>query len=136
MGSSGSLPRMKTLCVLAALTLTSAAHADGESGLYLGVGVGQFNVEMDDADDLGPIVDDFDSDDSSFKLFGGWRFFRFLAVELDYVDFGGPNESVNGFNVEAEVSGFAPYVVGTLPLGPFELSAKAASAPGLHSSNV
>lgn len=95
-------------------------------GLYIGAGVGQFNVEIDDVEDL--TDQDFDSDDTSLKLFGGWRFSPFFAAELAYIDFGGPEDTINvlGTDVktEVEISGFAPYLVGTLPLGIFELFAK------------
>ncbi|MBX5461270.1 MAG: porin family protein [Steroidobacteraceae bacterium] len=112
-----------------ALTLLSCAvpacFADNDSGLYLGAGVGQFNVKVNNVDDIGPIVSQFDSDDTSFKAFGGWRFGRYIAAELAYIDFGGPDDDVDGVNVKAELDGFAPYVVGTLPLGPLEVFAKA-----------
>jgi hypothetical protein len=52
---------------------------------------------------------------------------RFLAFELDYINLGEPSgEIVPGFNVDASIDGFAPYVVATLPLGAyFEVYARA-----------
>jgi OOP family OmpA-OmpF porin len=118
---------MRTKAILAAgalIALATAAHADEKKGLYIGAGLGQFNVNVDNASDIAAAVGDFDSDDTSFKVFGGWRFAPFIAVELDYIDFGGPDDQLGGVNVKAEVKGGAPYVVGTLPLGPIELFAK------------
>jgi len=106
------------LCV--ALLGASAAWADNESGLYLGGGVGQFNVEVEDVGQ-----DTFDGDDDAFKAFVGWRFNPYLAIEFDAYDFGNPKDDVDGFDVETDISGYAPYVIGTLPLGFLELSAKA-----------
>ena len=106
-----------------------AAQADdavGESGFYFGGGVGEYAVEIDDFDDVTTTIEEYDSDDTAYKLFGGWRANRNLALELAYVNLGSPEDEIlpDTF-VETETDGFAPYVVGTLPLGPFELFAKA-----------
>jgi hypothetical protein len=98
----------------------TSANADNEKGLYIGAGLGQFNVEVDDLDDAANTVSEFDEDDTSWKIFGGWRFNPYIAVELDYIDFGGPSSG----GTEIAVKGFAPYLVGTLPLGIFELFAQ------------
>jgi len=111
--------------LLVFLGLASTASADEEKGFYLGAGFGQFNVEADDIDDIGPIVQEFDSNATSFKMFGGWRFNRYLAAELDYLDFGSPDEDLNGTHVKADLSGFAPYIRGSVPIGPVEVFAKA-----------
>lgn len=115
------------LLVACAIGLVGAtpALADNERGFYAGAGVGEYNVTIDDIDDVGPIVDDFDSDDTSFKVFAGYRLNPYFAVELDYIDLGKPEAIVSGFPIQAKTDGFAPYVVGTLPLGIFELFAKA-----------
>lgn len=112
------------LVALAALGVTPV-FADNDSGLYAGAGVGVFNVKIDNVEDVAQTVGSFDTDDTSFKVFGGWRFRKYLAVELAYIDLGKPNDTVNGQRIEAEINGVAPYVVGTLPLGPIELFAKA-----------
>lgn len=114
----------RTLPALVLLLSSVAAFADNEKGLYVGAGVGQFNVKIDDFEDAVNTVEDFDSDDTSFRIFGGWRFSPYIAVDLAYIDFGGPDDDVNGQNVKAEIDGFAPAVYGTLPLGPIELFAK------------
>jgi OOP family OmpA-OmpF porin len=98
----------------------TVARADGEQGFYLGAGIGQFNVEVDNLDEAQDVVQDFDEDDTSWKIFAGWRFAPFFAVELDYVDFGGPSDN----EASLDLAGFSPYLVGTLPLGIFELFAK------------
>jgi len=117
---------MKTLIALALfLCAATTSFADNEKGLYAGAGVGQFNVEVDDISDVANVVGNLDGDDTSFKVFGGWRFSNYFAVELAYIDFGGPDDEVSGVNLEAEIDGFAPYVIGTLPLGPIEVFAKA-----------
>ena len=98
----------------------TVANADENQGFFVGAGLGQFNVEVDNLDEAQDLVSDFDEEDTSWKIFAGWRFAPFFAVELDYIDFGGPSTQGTKF----EVAGFAPYLVGTLPLGIFELSAR------------
>ena len=90
------------------------------SGLYLGAGVGQFNAGIDNVDDVDSTVDNWSEDDTAYKVFAGYRLNRFLGLEVDYINLGKPSgEVVPGFNVDTSVDGFAPYVVGTIPLGPY-----------------
>lgn len=115
--------RSTALVVLMALGIAPAL-AQNDSGLYIGAGVGQFNVEIDDVEDVGTTLESFDSDDTSIKVFAGWRFNKFIGIELDYIDLGAPEDTVNDLRVKAEVNGVAPYLIGTVPLGPIELFAK------------
>lgn len=105
------------------LALAPAAFAQEQeevSGFYAGAGVGQFNAGIDDVDDVDATVDEWDEDDTAYKIFAGYRMNRFLGFELDYINLGEPSGSVvPGFNFDAAVDGFAPYVVGTVPLGPY-----------------
>src|SRR5690606_22076226 len=69
------------------------------------------------------------TDDSAFKVFFGWRINRFIALETAYIDLGNPrgnfDASGSSGEYEVELAGFAGYLIGSLPLGGFELSAKA-----------
>jgi opacity protein-like surface antigen len=118
------MKRTVATAILLALGSTPAL-AETESGFYVGAGVGRFNVEIDDVGDVTDTVGSFDSDDTTFKAFAGWRFNPYVAVELDYLDLGNPEDTIDGRRVNADVNGFAPYLVGTLPVGPVELFAKA-----------
>lgn len=111
---------------LAVAAGAQAQEAEEERGFYFGGGVGEFQVKVDDFDDVTTAAEEYDSDDTAWRAFGGWRANRFLAVELAYVNLGSPDDEIlpDTF-VEMETDGFAPYVVGTLPLGPFEAFAKA-----------
>lgn len=114
--------RHVTTCILALLLGLGAvnAQADADSGLYIGAGLGQFNVEVDNLDDAGDVASGFDGDDTSWKIFGGYRFNPYFGVELDYIDFGGPEDQ----GIEVGISGIAPYLVATLPFANiFEVSA-------------
>ena len=113
---------------LATLAASAAAQAqDNESGFYAGAGVGTFDVEIDDFDDIDATIDRYDSDDTAWKAFGGWRMNPYLGFELAYVNLGSPDDEIlPGVSLTTETDGFAPYVVGTLPLGDwFELFGKA-----------
>jgi hypothetical protein len=116
---------LKLTAALAAISLAAvpAAFAQEQeevSGFYIGGGAGQFNAHIDDVDDVDATVDEWDEDDTAYKFFAGYRLNRFLAFELDYINLGEPSGNVvPGFNVDSSVDGFAPYVVGTIPLGRF-----------------
>ena len=113
---------------VAALAVTATATAqDNESGLYVGGGVGTFNLDIDDVDDVTTTIDRYSSDDTAYKAFVGWRATPNFGVEVAYVNLGSPDDEVlPGTRVTVETDGIAPYLVGTLPLGDwFELFAKA-----------
>jgi len=101
---------------------------DNPSGFYVGGGVGQFNVKIDDIDDTNNAIERLDDDDTAWKAFVGWRFNPYIALELSYIDFGNPNgratASGSSGDYQVDLSGFAPYIIGTLPLGPVELFGK------------
>jgi OmpA-OmpF porin, OOP family len=105
---------------------TAPAFADDDhTGLYLGIGLGDFSTGVDDISDVDEANLDFDSDESARKIFAGWRFNRFMAMQIDRIDFErsvDARDALNVFSTQAE--GFAPSVVGTLPLGPVELFAR------------
>ncbi|HKE95991.1 MAG TPA: porin family protein [Povalibacter sp.] len=123
-----------TATLLALSGAWTAAHAqENEKGFYAGAGVGQFNVKIDDIDDTDDAIQRLDDDDNSWKIFAGYRFNPYLSLEAAYIDFGAPSGRFSGNQFQGsgssgdyrlEMSGFAPYVVGTLPLGPVELFAK------------
>lgn len=108
----------------------SGAHAqeNNDHGLYVGAGVGQFNVKIDRIDDTDNALRRLDDSDAAWKIFAGYRFNPYIALEGAYIDFGGPKDhfdtSGSSGDFRAKLSGFAPYVVGTIPLGPVELFGK------------
>lgn len=117
-----------TLIAAFAFLATEAARADGDKGFYAGAGVGQFNVKIDDVSDLDAAIEKLDDSDTSWKAFVGWRFAPFIAAELDYIDFGNPGDKFSGNlvsgNANLSLDGVAPYVIGTIPLGIFEIFGK------------
>ena len=125
---------VKTALACSVLALASgaanAAPEDNPSGFYVGGGWGQFNLDIDNAEDLGQSIGDIaSSDDNAWKLFAGYRVNPYLAFEAAYIDFGSPGDRIDTSgvhgNYHVDISGFAPYIIGTLPLGPVEIFAKA-----------
>jgi len=118
------------------------APAPAHAKLYGGLGIGQSSTSdfhEDDIDDGSFISGSVDDSDTSWKGFIGFRFLKFLGVELAYVDFG-------KYTINAESGGgilYAPgsvvgtadadtvalHAMGILPLGNFSIYAKA----GYHS---
>lgn len=122
-----------TLLTLGPMAFGSgAAYAqapENDEGLYLGGGVGQFDIEIDGLDGVDEALARLDDDDTSWQAFVGWRFNPYIALQAAYVDFGRPEDdfatSTGGHGkFRADLSGFAPSIIGTLPLGIVELSAK------------
>jgi len=117
-----------TLAAGPALAQRDDRAGGNREGFYIGGGVGDFSSAVDEIDNLDDVDDvgiDFSDGDNAVKLFGGWNFNRFFAVQGDFVDFGESSgfvaPSVSG---TSDVQGFAPSIVGTLPIGPIDLFAR------------
>jgi len=131
-------PRVYSVIFCLALCCTGFAQAvnaeENPSGPYLGAAVGQFNVKVEDfegiTDELGNLDD---GDATAWKVFFGWRFNPYISLEADYIDLGNPSANFEGSGsgglddgeYQVDMSGFGLYAKGTLPLGIFELFAKA-----------
>jgi OOP family OmpA-OmpF porin len=106
------------------------AFPGNPSGPYVGGGFGRFNLHIENLNDVGQAVSTIaHSDDNAWKLFAGWRLMPYLAVEGAYVNLGHPEDTFSatgsGGRYKVHMDGFAPAAIGTLPLGPIELFAKA-----------
>jgi hypothetical protein len=107
----------------AALLLGSSGAAfAADNGFYLGLGVGQSNIEIDDIGGL--TSEDFKGDDAAYKLMAGIRPLDWLAVEASYVNFGEVEDDVMGVSFRAEGDGISAFAVGFLAVGPVDLFAK------------
>jgi OOP family OmpA-OmpF porin len=108
----------------------SAAAADEEnpSGFYIGAGVGQSTVKVDNLEGVGDVLEDLDSNATAWKLVIGWRFNPYIALETNYIDLGAPDGNFDATgssgHYKIELAGFAIDAVGTIPIGIFELSGK------------
>ena len=116
------------LCLMV-IFVTVAAPASAENkGFYVGGGVGKSTL---DVRDFFPDLDDYRGRQSTFgfKLFGGYRFLDYLAVEAGYTDLG-THETWETASLmlrhrfEVGVNGWNAHAVGLLPLGTVDLFAK------------
>lgn len=105
------------------LLATGGAAVAADNGIYLGASVGQSQVKIDDID-TGLGTEDFDADDTSYKLIAGIRPLDFFGIEASYVNFGDAEDTVGGMRLRAEGDGISAFAVGFLGLGPVDLFAK------------
>lgn len=99
----------KTLVVL---VLALSAHAlPALAGGYIGIGVGEATIDVcNDLEAYGATR--CDDNDTGYKLFGGYEFHQYLAVEGTYADYGEVKASAPGFVVGAEATSLAVSVKG------------------------
>lgn len=99
----------------------AAAQAQPGSGGYIGGSIGQMEAEGDCEPGFS-----CDFKDTAWKIFGGYRFSRYLAVEATYGDWGdiSVSTSVAGtpINVTGDIQSFGVAAVGMLPIGGDHLS--------------
>ncbi|MGI9308900.1 MAG: outer membrane beta-barrel protein [Gammaproteobacteria bacterium] len=101
------------------LAWSGSAMADAftkDAGFYVGASVGSASVEVSDSGAT------FDEDDFAWKIFGGYQLNGWLAVEGGYVDFGAPDDSAQG--IEVDPWGLDAFAVAGIPLGPVRLFGK------------
>jgi hypothetical protein len=117
--------RQRISAALVVVTLLALPAAAADNGLYIGGSLGGSSLEVLDFDeDLGDIR--FDDGDTAYKLFAGFRFLDFLAVEAGYLDLGTPSDTVGNGDVTVDigVQGWDAFAVGMLPIGPIDIFAK------------
>jgi opacity protein-like surface antigen len=123
-------PRVRpagTACLIAAasaLSLASGTAAATEPGFYAGVGVGE--AMYSDVEELNNLCTDYgitctvDDKDTAYKVFAGYQFNNFIALEAAWVDLGTltAEASVGGpATIEADVAGLALHIVPQIPIG-------------------
>ena len=91
---------------LAGLLACGVAQAE-DSGFYVGASFGEASQE----------ANEFDASDETFRLFGGWSFNKYFAVEGGYIDAGTQADSIDEFDVEVSSDGFFVYGLAKLPIG-------------------
>ncbi len=109
--------------------LSAPAFADNPSGAYLGGGWGRFNLHIENLNDVGQAVSTIvHSHDNAWQLFVGYRFNPYIALEAAYLDLGNAGDQFTATgssgHYKVHVDGFAPALIGSLPLGPVELFVK------------
>lgn len=111
---------MATL-ILSAVSMSAMA---ADSGFYIGASVGQAGVDTESAD-FGFVTEDFNGDDTGFKVLAGFRFIKLFAIEANYVDLGSASDNVAGVNVDVDTKGIDAFGVLFLPIPVVDLFLKA-----------
>ena len=96
-----------TVSFIGGLCAALGAHAEEQSGFYLGGSVGKATNE----------VGEFKGSDFAFKLSGGYAFNRYFAIDVAYVDAGTQDDTIGLVKVENESAGVIATTVLRLPLG-------------------
>jgi len=100
--------RRLLLTILVLGVCTATAHA----GVFVGASVGDAKLSVDDSGFS------FDESDFAYKIYGGFTFIKFFAVEASYVDLGSPKDTVSpGVDATIDITAWDVYGVGILPLG-------------------
>jgi len=114
---------VKTLLVLTAVaTLFTLPAAAADNGFYLGLSAGRAALNTGDLGNA-----EVEGDANAYKLFAGYRFLNFLAVEGAYVDLGTAEDDQESTSThyEAGVNGFELQGMAFLPLGIADIFVKA-----------
>lgn len=142
------MSRQTTLAVAMGLALSMAwapSWAEGNAGWYFGVTGGQTEADLNKPDFDDMVIFAFESNgmdvlsgtstlddsDTSFSLFGGYRFSEFFATEVSYVDlgtgkyrssgvvdpFGSAPPTTATYSADYEVAGFTAAAIGSAPIG-------------------
>jgi len=124
--------KLALAAILAPALAIGSVYA-AEPGFYLGASGGQSFIDDEFNDGADTIK--FDDNETGWKAYLGYQFVPWLGVEAGYVDFGqyqADNIQINGQNANLDAnldaSAWQGFLVGTLPLGPVDLFAKAGVA--------
>lgn len=98
---------------LCAVSPAAFARDPALLGPYFGGSIGDSTVQFED-DRTGQ---QFDADDTGFKVIAGYRIIDWVAVELNYTDFGKPVDRFFGADLEADYTAVSVSALGMLPLG-------------------
>jgi OOP family OmpA-OmpF porin len=105
---------MRKAILATALLMASTASFAADNGIYLGLSLGDANIEIDQG------FAQVDSDDTGFKFTAGIRPLDWFGVEASYVNFG---EAEQG-RLAAESDGISAFGVFFVPAGPVDFFVK------------
>jgi OOP family OmpA-OmpF porin len=110
--------RVRSLVAAAALAGACAPVFGQESGAYVGGALGQ--AKLKEWCTVGPtdVLTACDDTDTGWKLFGGYRFNRYVGIEATYINWGKVSGTVNSINVTAEQTSLGIAAVGSFDFTP------------------
>jgi len=121
--------RLLALAIAGIVTAPSAVAQQNSNYYYLGGGIGQARAEINDERITRPLFGtgltatniNRDNHDTAYKLFGGYQFNQYFALEGGYFNLGKFGFTANTtplgtFNGQVKIQGFNLDLVGTLPV--------------------
>jgi OOP family OmpA-OmpF porin len=106
---------LRTTIAVALLATSGAASAQGfqsQGGFQFGAAIGQSSLRLTSSDIAGSLT----MDDIGMKVFGGYRFNQYFALEASYTN-GGTLEESEGFSsIQFKPKTIGGYAIGTVPL--------------------
>jgi OOP family OmpA-OmpF porin len=109
------MTRLVPIAILCCLLAPAALAGD----FYAGFNIGQSSFDVEEG------AASFKPDGTGYKIYGGYKVFRWLGIEAGYTDFGSFSETQEGVTLDADANAFGAWVVGILPATPrLELFAK------------
>jgi OOP family OmpA-OmpF porin len=117
------------MAALAAMSLGLMTQTTFAEGFYIGAGINHSELKAELEEELPKFKDD----DLGFKIFAGFSFNKYLALEFAYLDAGTLKENdfadVEGLTVKVPVEAFTGSFVGSLPINDmFSIYARAGVA--------
>jgi hypothetical protein len=106
------------ICLTLVFLLATAPAMAVESGFYIGGSLGGATTEVTEGGDT------FDEGDTAWKLFAGYHFLQFFAVEAAYRDLGSPDDTIQGSDVKVSPTALDAAGLAGIPLGPVYLFGK------------
>ena len=80
--------KKSVLCLLVVLVAAAVPTSASDTGFYLGAGIGRSSIDI--LDFYPSLRDSLEQANDAFKVYGGYRILKFLAVEAGYTDLGSP----------------------------------------------
>ena len=94
----------------------AAQEAGFGAGFYVGAALGQTRLTEWCDPVAGATITACEDTDTGWKLVGGYRFSRYVALEATYIDWGKVSGTANGISATAEQTSMGLGVVGSLPI--------------------
>jgi opacity protein-like surface antigen len=126
----GIVKSLKFILLAALVAAPLAATAREGSYFYAGVGIGDGKLKIENIDDAGT---NFDENDWTWKIFGGWNFNKYFGFEVAWVDLSEYTQTLDlsdgeGGTIPTDVriaaDGIETYLTATLPFEMFQVYAK------------
>ncbi len=114
------------LCGAGFVSIAAADDVIAPLGLYVGGSFGRANVRVD-SQTTGSLFD-FDEHHAGWKALVGVRPAAPIGAELEYMDFGHPERTIDGVRTDARARGAGLFAVGYLPIPVVDVFGKAGVA--------